>query len=66
MSTLVYFLIWGGFFFVMMRFGCGAHIMGHSKNHRHSDEHQQNAPKTVAVTDTPSTRNREQNNEHQH
>ena len=65
MSTLVYFLIWGGFFFVMMRFGCGAHIMGHSKNHRHADENQ-NAPKTVAVTDTPSIRNMEHDNEHQH
>ena len=46
MSTLVYFLIWGGFFFEMMRFGCGAHIMGYTKNHRHGDENQ-NAPKTV-------------------
>ena len=65
MSTLVHFLIWGGFFFVMMRFGCGAHIMGHSKNHRHGDENQ-NAPKTVSVTDTPPTRNMERNNDHQH
>ena len=65
MSTLVYFLIWGGFFFVMMRFGCGSHIMGHSKNHRHRDENQ-NAPKTAAVTATPSIRNIELNNEHQH
>ena len=65
MSTLVYFLIWGGFFFVMMRFGCGAHIMGHTKNHRHDDENP-NAPKTVGVSDAPSTKNMEQNNEHQH
>lgn len=65
MSTLVYFLIWGGFFFVMMRFGCGAHIMGHSKNHRHGNGNL-NDPKTVAVTDTRSAKNREQNNEHQH
>ena len=65
MSTLVYFLIWGGFFFVMMRFGCGAHIMGHGKGHRHGDENQ-NSPKTVALNDTPSSRNMEQNDEHQH
>ncbi len=65
MSTLVYFLVWGGFFSVMMRFGCGAHIMDHSKSHRHGDENK-NAPKTVAVTDMPSTRNMEQTNEHQH
>lgn len=35
MSSLIYFLIWGGLFFLMMRFGCGAHVMGHG--HRHSD-----------------------------
>jgi YHS domain-containing protein len=29
MSTLLYFLFWGALFFLMMRFGCGAHIMGH-------------------------------------
>jgi YHS domain-containing protein len=29
METLFYFLLWGEFFFVMMRFGCGAHVMGH-------------------------------------
>ena len=64
MSTLVYFLIWGGLFFLMMRFGCGAHIMGHGKNHRH-DVGIPNDPKTAAVTKTPFTKNREQNNEHQ-
>ena len=35
MQTLIYFLIWGAFFFVMMRFGCGAHVMGHGHGHRH-------------------------------
>lgn len=34
MSALLYFLLWGGFFFLMMRFGCGAHVMGHG--HRHA------------------------------
>jgi YHS domain-containing protein len=29
MSTLLWFAIWGGLFFLMMRFGCGAHVMGH-------------------------------------
>jgi len=29
MQTLFYFLLWAAFFFVMMRFGCGAHVMGH-------------------------------------
>jgi len=29
MGTLLYFAFWAGLIFVMMRFGCGAHIMGH-------------------------------------
>ena len=65
MSTLVYFLIWGAFFFFMMRFGCGAHIMGHGKSHHHDDENS-NVPKTVDITDTPPIKNMEQSNEHHH
>ena len=29
MEALFYFAIWAGLIFVMMRFGCGAHVMGH-------------------------------------
>ena len=29
MDALLYFLFWGGLIFLMMRFGCGAHAMGH-------------------------------------
>lgn len=29
MATVLWFAIWAGLFFVMMRFGCGAHVMGH-------------------------------------
>ncbi|MGK2870950.1 MAG: YHS domain-containing protein [Alphaproteobacteria bacterium] len=29
METLIYFALWAGLIFLMMRFGCGAHIMGH-------------------------------------
>ncbi len=29
METVIWFLIWGVLIFFMMRFGCGAHIMGH-------------------------------------
>ena len=36
MSTLLYFLLWGAFFFLMMRFGCGAHIMGHGHRQGHA------------------------------
>jgi YHS domain-containing protein len=33
MQTLIYFLIWGALIFLMMRFGCGAHVMGHGHGH---------------------------------
>jgi YHS domain-containing protein len=33
MGSILYFLLWAGLFFVMMRFGCGAHVMGHG-HHR--------------------------------
>lgn len=52
MHTLMYFLIWGALIFVMMRFGCGAHVMGHVKPTRDTNE--------------KSTNNVEQNNEHRH
>lgn len=29
MSALLYFALWAGFIFLMMRFGCGSHVMGH-------------------------------------
>lgn len=35
LKSVVSLLIWGGLFFVMMRYGCGAHIMG--GHHRHRD-----------------------------
>lgn len=35
MQTLAYFLIWGALIFFMMRFGCGAHVMGHGHGHKH-------------------------------
>jgi YHS domain-containing protein len=33
MSALLYFLIFGGLIFLMMRLGCGAHVMGHGQGH---------------------------------
>lgn len=29
MDVLIYFVIWAALIFLMMRFGCGAHVMGH-------------------------------------
>jgi len=33
MEALVYFIVWAVFIFLMMRFGCGSHILG--KGHSH-------------------------------
>lgn len=33
MTATVYFLVWAALIFVMMRFGCGAHVMGHHHGH---------------------------------
>ena len=32
-QNVLYFILWAGAFFVMMRFGCGAHVMGHGHHH---------------------------------
>ena len=37
LQNVVYFLVWAGFIYFMMRFGCGAHVMGYG--HRHGDGH---------------------------
>lgn len=42
MQTLLYFLVWAGLIFFMMRFGCGAHVMGHG--HGHHGSHSGNDP----------------------
>lgn len=36
MESLFPYLLWGGLFFLMMRFGCGSHMFGH----RHGDQAQ--------------------------
>ncbi len=33
MDALLWFAAWAVLFFVMMRFGCGAHVMGHAHKH---------------------------------
>jgi hypothetical protein len=33
LKSLLSILLWGGFFFLMMRYGCGAHMMGAHGQH---------------------------------
>jgi YHS domain-containing protein len=37
MEALLYFLFWAGFAFLMMRLGCGAHVMGHGQGGGNAD-----------------------------
>ncbi len=38
METLLYFALWAAAIFLMMRFGCGAHMMGHGHRHEHGSQ----------------------------
>ena len=40
-KSLLWILLWGGLFFLMMRYGCGAHIMG---GHGHHGGHGETEP----------------------
>lgn len=44
MSSILYFALWALFIFVMMRFGCGAHIMGRGHGHRHDEGDETSTP----------------------
>jgi YHS domain-containing protein len=47
MEALVYFALWGAFIFLIMRFGCGTHMMGR-KRHQASTSTPVDAPSTKA------------------
>ncbi len=32
-ESIVFYLFWAAVFALMMRFGCGAHVMGHRHTH---------------------------------
>lgn len=38
METVLYFIALAALFFLMMRFGCGAHVMGHGRHGRHGKD----------------------------
>jgi hypothetical protein len=50
-ETILYLLFAAAFFIVMMRFGCGAHIMGHNQhmNHDADDRREGNGPNRAAA-----------------
>lgn len=37
-ETLIYFLLWAALIVAMMRFGCGAHVLGHGRHRSHRDQ----------------------------
>ena len=37
MEALLYFAVWAGLIFLIMRFGCGAHVMGHDHGGKRTD-----------------------------
>jgi len=41
-GALLYFLFWAGLIFLMMRYGCGAHVMGRSGHERRDGNNNQN------------------------
>jgi YHS domain-containing protein len=36
-GNVLYFLMWAAIFFFMMRYGCGAHVMGHAHHEPSGD-----------------------------
>ena len=53
MDSLIYFLLWAGLFMLMMRFGCGAHVMGHGHGHSRSHDHEGDSQARGAIASAP-------------
>ena len=49
LKSLLWLVAWGGFFYFMMRHGCGAHMMGGHGGHQHESNH--DAPPGSEVKD---------------
>jgi YHS domain-containing protein len=53
-ETLIYFALFAGLFFLMMRFGCGSHVMGHGHGqHEGHQGHDGSVPPAGAGQWTP-------------
>ena len=44
LQDVLYYLAWAGLFFVMMRYGCGSHVMGHGHHRGAFTPHQTPGP----------------------
>lgn len=54
MGMLLYLLLSAGLFILMMRFGCGAHVMGHGQHSSHGAEAHRHEEGTNRSTGAPS------------
>ncbi len=54
MGMLLYLLLLAGIFTLMMRFGCGAHVMGHGPHGDHSANGDRNLDKSNRSTEAQS------------
>lgn len=50
MDGLLSFLLFAGLFFLMMRFGCGAHVMHGGHVHQHDEHDATGAPEGMVYT----------------
>ena len=53
MGMLLYLLLFAGFFVLMMRFGCGAHVMGHGQHGGRGAENRRNEDSSSRSTEVP-------------
>ena len=51
MGMLVYLILFAGFFALMMRFGCGAHVLGHDPHGDHRADGNHNLDKSNRSTE---------------
>jgi YHS domain-containing protein len=54
MAVLIYFLFLAGLFVLMMRFGCGRHVMGHG-HHGRSPSGERQGPEGTALDTAPES-----------
>ena len=56
MQPWVYFLIVGALFFLMMRGGCGSHVMGHGHHHERDGDRRLGSTGSVPVSEPAQVR----------